>query len=352
MASGDETELPTDVATVRTLYNAGEHTWIGGGGWGDVTELTGKSEFAGRIAFKRFSRRGEDEVEGGVNAQLFYAIAHKELCFLQNCRHPNVVRALTMFVVDSEAFAVLALEKGVPAVPYNRRRTGPPQHWDFSAPRDGAQFLRDMLSALEAVHSQKIVHADVKFANILIHNGPGGSRRFVLCDFSASETFEDGQNLLNKGIVTTYPCAPPEMWAAYPHLEPSADIYMVALTAIELTLQRHLMIDLGRGDMDSVRNICIMNRVIGPLEVVENSMVWDVVQVMERRRRPIRPGIYEILRTNMAERGWSRTLQDFLYTIMVPGDHTARPTATRALELLNKIQAGEEVALREPPRPP
>lgn len=54
----------------------------------------------------------------------------------------------------------------------------------------------------------------------------------------------------------------------------------------------------------------------------------------------------------MAERGWSRTLQDFLYTIMVPGDHTARPTATRALELLNKIQAGEEVALREPPRPP
>ncbi len=48
-------------------------------------------------------------------------------------------------------------------------------------------YVRDMLKALEFVHSLGVIHADVKLENMMAHKEPGSDRATIkLCDFGLS----------------------------------------------------------------------------------------------------------------------------------------------------------------------
>jgi serine/threonine protein kinase len=50
--------------------------------------------------------------------------------------------------------------------------------------------LWDAIKALEHVHYHRIVHCDVKLANVLVELGPDGQHRGILADFDLSKDLE------------------------------------------------------------------------------------------------------------------------------------------------------------------
>jgi len=55
------------------------------------------------------------------------------------------------------------------------------------------KYLADILSALSYIHGNRIIHADIKLENILIHKGPN-TWIAKLCDFGLSMIMYEGKS--------------------------------------------------------------------------------------------------------------------------------------------------------------
>ena len=143
-------------------------------------------------------------------------------CFFEEGRslarfsHPNVVRVLNFFRANETVYMVMRYERGRTLQEHIQARRG--------AIREN--FIRHvftlLLNGLREVHSNKLLHLDIKPANIYIRND--GTP--VLIDFGAArQTLAEGGFKLNPMYTPGF--APPEQYKHRELMGPWSDIYSI-----------------------------------------------------------------------------------------------------------------------------
>lgn len=143
-------------------------------------------------------------------------------CFFEEGRslarlsHPNVVRVLNFFRANETVYLVMRYERGRTLQEHIQARRGALKE----------VFIRhvftQLLTGLREVHSNKLLHLDIKPANIYIRNDNSP----VLIDFGAAR-----QTLTEEGMrlnpMYTPGFAPPEQYKQREFLGPWSDCYAV-----------------------------------------------------------------------------------------------------------------------------
>src|SRR3954471_8993494 len=151
---------------------------------------------------------------------------HGMRCFFEEGRaltrfsHPNVVRVLNFFRANDTVYLVMRYERGRTLHEHLVQHRGPlDETWI-------RMTFAQLLNGLREVHTAKLLHLDIKPANIFLRND--GSP--LLIDFGAAR-----QTLSAEGakLPPTYTpgFAAPEQYARPGELGPWTDIYSVGATA-------------------------------------------------------------------------------------------------------------------------
>ena len=146
-------------------------------------------------------------------------------CFFEEGRslallsHPNLVRVLDFFRANETAYIVMRYERGRTLQEHIRARRG----------TLGEGFLRSvfaqLMNGLREVHRNRLLHLDIKPANIYIRND--GTP--LLIDFGAArQTLSTEGARLNPMYTPGF--APPEQYSRRELLGPWSDIYAVGAT--------------------------------------------------------------------------------------------------------------------------
>ena len=139
------------------------------------------------------------------------AIAHLE--------HPNVVRVLDFFRANDTVYLVMRYERGRALQEHIKRHRGALEEtWVRST-------FAQLLDGLREVHAHKLLHLDIKPANVYLRND--GTP--LLIDFGAARQVLSAEGMK---LPPTYTpgFAPPEMHLARDMLGPWSDIYSVGAT--------------------------------------------------------------------------------------------------------------------------
>jgi serine/threonine protein kinase len=141
---------------------------------------------------------------------------------LAHIDHPNVVKVLNFFRANQTAYMVMRYETGHSLQEIIRKvqERGEPIKEEFLR-----NLFVPLLSGLREVHKQKLLHLDIKPANIYLRN----SGQPVLIDFGASRHGLGGDGQAH-GAVYTPGFAAPEQEHAGQALGPWTDIYSIGAT--------------------------------------------------------------------------------------------------------------------------
>ncbi len=157
-----------------------------------------------------------------VSAERLGAFRHGMKCFFEEGRslahlsHPNVVRVLNFFRANETVYMVMQYERGRTLHEHIRKAKG----------AINESFVRRvftrLLNGLREVHTQKLLHLDIKPANIYLRSD--GTP--VLLDFGAARQALNAEGPNLKAMFTPG-FAAPEQYEAPDQLGPWTDIYAV-----------------------------------------------------------------------------------------------------------------------------
>src|SRR5438874_4208585 len=138
---------------------------------------------------------------------------------LAKLQHPNVVRVLNFFRANETVYLVMRYERGRSLAQHIQNRKGMPDEiWLRST-------FAQLLNGLREVHTNKLLHLDIKPANVFLRNDDSP----ILLDFGAAR-----QTLSAEGVkpppTYTPGYAAPEQYARAGELGPWSDIYSVGAT--------------------------------------------------------------------------------------------------------------------------
>jgi serine/threonine protein kinase len=138
---------------------------------------------------------------------------------LAKLQHPNVVRVLNFFRANDTVYLVMRYERGRSLQQHIERRAGlPDEVWVRST-------FAQLLNGLREVHTNKLLHLDIKPANVYLRND--GSP--LLIDFGAAR-----QTLSAEGVQLAFTYTPgyaaPEQYARPGEVGPWTDIYSIGAT--------------------------------------------------------------------------------------------------------------------------
>lgn len=111
------------------------------------------------------------------------SIAKAEFLLLQRVCHPNIVRAIDFFSAPGRAVLVLAFFAGHPL-----SAAVQPKH-NLTKEETARLLFVQLLQALDCLHQNRIVHRDVKPANVLVD---GDYNQLKLIDFNISRYLPEG----------------------------------------------------------------------------------------------------------------------------------------------------------------
>jgi serine/threonine protein kinase len=157
----------------------------------------------------------EDLAKFRIGMKCFFeeagAIAHLD--------HPNVVRVQDFFRANDTVYLVMRYERGRSLQEHIKNRRGPVEElWVRNT-------FAQLLDGLREVHTHKLLHLDIKPANVYLRND--GSP--LLVDFGAARQVLSAEGMK---LPPTYTpgFAPPEMHVRRELLGPWSDIYSVGAT--------------------------------------------------------------------------------------------------------------------------
>lgn len=143
----------------------------------------------------------------------------EEARLLARFRHPNIVRVRDFFEALGTAYLVMDYLDGMTLSAYLERH-GQRLPWETAL-----QLAKPLLSALQALHAEGIIHRDVDPHNIYVTR----YGEVVLLDFGAArEAAEEASHSLSVVVKPGY--APYEQYASRSRQGPWTDVYAVAAT--------------------------------------------------------------------------------------------------------------------------
>jgi serine/threonine protein kinase len=141
-----------------------------------------------------------------------------------------------------------------------------------------ARLMRDAASALEAVHSQGVIHRDVKLANLIL---TADGSRVVLMDFGLAK----GQSMAlttsqSGGLLGTLRySAPEQLAAANMQVGPAVDVRGLGVTMWELLTKRRLF-----ADAEDERQLAswVLNHDVPALRTVDPRLSPELEAITEK----------------------------------------------------------------------
>eukprot|EP00607_Mallomonas_marina_P004898 CAMPEP_0182437126 /NCGR_PEP_ID=MMETSP1167-20130531/84830_1 /TAXON_ID=2988 /ORGANISM="Mallomonas Sp, Strain CCMP3275" /LENGTH=722 /DNA_ID=CAMNT_0024629925 /DNA_START=292 /DNA_END=2457 /DNA_ORIENTATION=+ len=137
---------------------------------------------------------------------------HTEIAILRRLDHPNIIRLHDVFFGRRSVYLVTELCRGGEL--FELLTSGKKQGFVFREDR-ASRLLRDMLSAVKYLHSQGVVHRDLKLENFLFE-GESALSPLILIDFGLSKMFDPGEKIRQR-VGSCYYTAPEVLNGAYDH---------------------------------------------------------------------------------------------------------------------------------------
>eukprot|EP00928_Gymnodinium_smaydae_P027090 TRINITY_DN21068_c0_g1_i1.p1 TRINITY_DN21068_c0_g1~~TRINITY_DN21068_c0_g1_i1.p1 ORF type:complete len:1428 (+),score=315.60 TRINITY_DN21068_c0_g1_i1:146-4429(+) len=186
---------------------------IGQGCFGKV--FKGRRRYSGQVvALKFISKRGKPEKDL-QNLRL-------ELGILQRLDHPNIIRLLDSFDTNTDFVVVTEFAYGELFEIFQDDKTLPEEQV--------AHIARQLTQALNYLHSQKIIHRDMKPQNVLV----GADDTIKLCDFGFARIMSHQTTVLTS-IKGTPLYMAPELVQERPY-DCSADLWSLGVICYELVV--------------------------------------------------------------------------------------------------------------------
>lgn len=200
---------------------------IGSGGFG-VTYLANSEDLDIKVAVKEYFpeefavRRGAT-VNARAKEQKNFEWGKKR--FLQEARtlakfrNPNIVGVRQIFEENNTAYMVLDYESGRNLKAWRKEINDQPTEQEL------IEITRPILSALEVIHSNDLLHRDISPDNIIVRND--GTP--VLIDFGSSRSMVQKTRTVSAMVKSGY--SPPELYSSLTDSQgPWSDIYSYAAT--------------------------------------------------------------------------------------------------------------------------
>eukprot|EP00930_Biecheleria_cincta_P023825 TRINITY_DN17141_c0_g1_i1.p1 TRINITY_DN17141_c0_g1~~TRINITY_DN17141_c0_g1_i1.p1 ORF type:complete len:346 (-),score=56.13 TRINITY_DN17141_c0_g1_i1:13-1050(-) len=178
LCAGPEFNPPLDEDRIHSKYSIGEI--VGTGAFGEIRKACLKKHPMQLRAVKVIEL-GSEEGGGGVNS-----IEHMlEVSIMQEMRHAHIIRFHECFTDGRSAYIVMELCSGGDLFQYLQQQ-------GVCNEKDVAHAGRQIVLAINYIHSIGIVHRDIKAENIML-TGPSLASHVKLIDFGLACKFSDGQ---------------------------------------------------------------------------------------------------------------------------------------------------------------
>lgn len=211
---------------------------LGQGGFG-ITYKGEHTMLGTTVAIKEFFMKGaceRDENSTHVttsqsNSELasrFRTKFLKEAKTLAALKHPNIIRVFDVFEDNGTAYYVMDYIEGnnLSDIVEGKGRLSEPL---------ALKYIRQIANALDYLHQKKLLHLDVKPANILLDKNTGNA---ILIDFGVSKQYDqDGQQTSTTPPAISKGYSPVEQYAQGSNVKtfsPATDIYSLAATLYKL----------------------------------------------------------------------------------------------------------------------
>ena len=177
------------------------------------------------------SLRTENQLAPIISPENVAAFRSGLKCFFEEGRalarilHPNVVRVLNFFRANDTVYMVMNYESGLSLQEHilrNREKGGGMGHRQIVSERFIRKVFKQVMNGLREVHTNKLLHLDLKPANIYLrHDGTP-----ILLDFGAA------RQTLTADVKKLFPMytpgfAAPELYQKNAHMGPWTDVYSI-----------------------------------------------------------------------------------------------------------------------------
>ena len=229
----------TSNLTPGTLLKNGEYRieqFLGQGGFG-ITYAAVQVSLGRKVAIKEFFMKGVCERNAGTsqvsvsNADNDKLVSRYRDKFLKEARniasleHPNIVPIIDVFECNGTAYYVMKHFSGVSLA-------GKVFHGALPE-EDAVRYTRQVADALAFVHSKRMMHLDVKPANILLDDNDNA----VLIDFGLAKQYDtEGHQTSSTPVGISHGYAPLEQYkrGGVSTFSPATDIYSLGATLFKL----------------------------------------------------------------------------------------------------------------------
>eukprot|EP01038_Epipyxis_sp_PR26KG_P006797 gene6797-9310_t len=213
-SSSQHSRLMYASAKVRqcsTLYQNFVRENFVGGSCSDMYEVHGTSKLGkgsyGSVYLATHRVTGDERAVKVMNVDritsYYLRKLHTEIAILKSLDHPNIIKLQDVFFGKRSVYIVTDLCRGGEL--FELLNSGKNQGFVFREDR-ASKLMRDMLSAVNYLHENGIVHRDLKLENFLFEDHNSNSP-LILIDFGLSKHFSPEEKLTQK-VGSCYYTAP------------------------------------------------------------------------------------------------------------------------------------------------